>query len=117
MSDSNGGARIVGGQIDLSAAAPGVYAVTEDGQIRFVAPYEGGDYRLSDIFEFFELGELLEEDGAPGIELDRKELRQLKAMADAYSFDHPEEFIELCLEIHRASLLLPGDTVSFYSNF
>ncbi len=84
-----------------TALDPGVYARDGDGKQRLVHLYQEGDYRLADIVEFFQLGKLEEADGANGAELvlTGKELQTLKTMADTYSFDYEEEFIEMCLEM------------------
>lgn len=38
-------------------------------------------------------------------------------MADAYSFDHDERFIEMCLELHRFAIAVPDDRHRFEANF
>ena len=102
---------------ELAEAEPGVYLVTSDGALRQVHLHQGGEYMLTDIIEFFELGTAIEELAVDILEFNRKELRELKAMADAYSFDYPQEYIEMCLEMHRGALTLDGDLVRFYGNF
>ncbi len=84
-----------------TAPDPGVYARGGDGKQRLVHLYQGGDYRLADIVELFQLGKLEEAGGANEavLVLTGKELRTLKTMADTYSFDYEEEFIEMCLEL------------------
>jgi hypothetical protein len=101
----------------LAEADPGVYVVERDGTLRQVHLHQGGDYSLTDIIEFFELGTAIDELAVDILEFNRKELRELKAMADAYSFDYPQEYIEMCLEMHRGALTLEGDLVRFYGNF
>ena len=61
------------------------------------------DYRLADIVEFFQLGKLEEAGGADEavLVLTGRELQTLKTMADTFSFDYEEEFIEMCLEVTR----------------
>lgn len=90
---------------------PGVYARQPDGQVVQVHAYREGDYELSDIAELFGLGDPgLTEDGRPVLALSGSDLRQLKSMAHAYSFDHEEGLIELCLDLCRfAAQAGPGD--------
>ncbi len=98
---------------------PGVYALGADGRERLVHLYQGGLYNLGDIAEIFSLGtpEDSENEGETVLVLNRKDLRTLKTMADAYSFDYEEPFIEMCLEIHRFAPEVPGETVRFTANF
>ncbi len=98
---------------------PGVYAPGPDGTERLVHLYQGGLYDLGDIAEMFELGtiEVSEIEGQTVLVLNRKDLRTLKTMADAFSFDYEEPFIEMCLEMHRFALEVPGETVRFTANF
>ena len=74
----------------------------------------GEDYALADIVEAFALG-TLDADGA--LALTRRELRDLANFANAYSFDHPEGFIEMCLDITRAAATLPGELLVFRADF
>ncbi len=99
--------------------APGVYTADPEGVERLVHLYQGGLYNLGEIAEIFRLGTLeeAEQEGETVLVLDRKDLRTLKTMADAYSFDYEEGFIEMCLEMHRFALALPGETVRFRANF
>ena len=102
----------------LAEAEPGVYLVEPDGSLRQVHRHQGGEYALTDIVEFFELGTVIDELAVDVVELDRKELRELKAMVDAYRADYPIDFITMCLDVHRGSLAVPGDeAVVFYGNF
>ena len=98
---------------------PGVYARGADGEERLVHLYQGGLYDLGDITEIFSLGtpEDGENEGETVLVLNRKDLRTLKTMADAYSFDYEEPFIEMCLEMHRFALEVPGETMRFTANF
>ena len=86
-----------------TALDPGVYARGGDGKQRLVHLYQEGDYRLADIVEFFQLGKQEEAGGAKKamVVLTGKELQTLKTMADTFSFDYEEEFIEMCLEMTR----------------
>ncbi len=86
-----------------TALDPGVYSRGGDAKQRLVHLYQGGDYRLADIVEFFQLGTLEEAGDANEavLVLTGKELQSLKTMADTFSFDYEEEFIEMCLELTR----------------
>lgn len=108
---------VQGGLIQLTGYAPGVYLVGPDGRPQRVHAYDGGDFHLADIVEFFELGELLEEDGAPGIELDDKEIRQLVQAVREFGSDHPEEFIACCMAIVQAAGASGDAPYCFYENF
>lgn len=105
------------GLIDLTEYEAGVYLIDPEGEFELVHPYEGSDFRLADIVEFFELGELLEEDGAPGLELDDKEVRALKKAAQEFEGDHPEEFIACCRAMVKSALAHGEPPYCFYSNF
>ncbi len=102
---------------------PGVYGVDGDGREQQVHPYQGGPYTLSDVVHLFDLGRLGK--GGGGNEtvlvLTAEEVRTLKTMADAYSFDYEEEFIEMCLEMALfADQLVGGEgdgEVRFTANF
>ncbi len=84
---------------------PGVYALDAQGREALVHPYQGGDYELADVVEFFQLGRLQEADREDEtvLVLMAEEIRTLKTMADAYSFDYEEPFIEMCLEMQRSA--------------
>lgn len=63
---------------------------------------EGGDYGIEDIPELFQLGRPIpDEDERERVAFTADELRELKVLADAYSFDFEEGLIELCLDLHR----------------
>jgi len=98
---------------------PGVYGSDADGRAVLAHRYQGGNYRLVDILELFELGRLQPVAGQerPALVLNRRELRTLKTMADAFSFDYEEAFIEMCHEIHRVAQRLPGEELAFVANF
>ena len=102
---------------------PGVYAPDARGREALVHLYQGGDYELADVVEFFQLGRLEEADreDETTLVLTPEELRTLKTMADAYSFDYEEPFIEMCLEIKRfadsAAGGPAGGEISFTANF
>lgn len=93
-------------------ATPGVYLAMPDGGWSLVHAYGDEDYALQDIPGYFEIGTPVTEPPA-GLRLERRDLRRLKALADHHSFDYPEQFIEMCLEMHRAALPLPGDILQF----
>ncbi len=103
--------------------SPGVYGVDRDGREQQVHPYQGGPYTLSDVAQLFDLGRLGE--GGGGHEtvlvLTAEEVRTLRTMADAYSFDYEEEFIEMCLEMALFADQLVGGQgggeVRFTANF
>lgn len=109
---------VQGGQVSLTDLDPGVYLVTPSGSFELIFPYDEGDAHLSDIFDYFELGEVLEEDGAPGIELDAREMKQLKRMAKEYAGDHPPEFIAMCQAMVQAVADAAPDEeiLCFYEN-
>ena len=102
---------------------PGVYALDAQGREALVHLYQGGDYGLADIVEFFQLGRLHEPDREDEtvLVLTAKEIPTLKTMADVYSFDYEEPFIEMCLEMQRfvdASAGGPaGGEIRFTANF
>lgn len=97
----------------VSVREPGVYSANGD----LVHPYQGGGYRLADIVACFELGRLEKETGQTRLTLDAREIRQLKTLADAYSFDYEEGFIEMCLDIHRFTEMFPSLSFCFTANF
>ncbi len=102
---------------------PGVYAVDAQGGEILVHRYQGGDYELADIVEFFQLGWLQESarEDETVLVLTAEEMRTLKTMADAYSFDYEEPFIEMCLEMKRFSDATAGGPagaeIRFTANF
>lgn len=101
----------------------GVYVLDAQGGETLVHLYQGGDYELADIVEFFQLGRLPEADreGETVLVLTATELRSLKTMADAYSFDYEEPFIEMCLEMKRFADATAGGPaggeIRFTANF
>ena len=103
--------------------SPGVYGVDGDGREQQVHPYQGGPYTLSDVVQLFELGRLEENGGGNEtvLVLTAGEVGTLKTMADAYSFDYEEGFIEMCLEMALfAEPLVGGEgdgEVRFTANF
>lgn len=101
----------------LAQAEQGVWLAHWTGRLQLIHRYDGGDYALSDIVEFFLLGEVLEEDGAPGVELDKRELARLPKLAKERRGDHPPEFIAMCCDIYRAAAKHPLMPVTLYANF
>lgn len=96
----------------------GVYTRGPDGLSVRIHLYQGGNYILEDITALFELGEnIAAEDGLPSIRLTNEEVRRLKAMADAYSFDYEDGLIELCLDIHRFAQASPAERYQFSADF
>jgi hypothetical protein len=102
---------------------PGVYGVDRDGREQQVHPYQGGPYTLSDVVHLFDLGRLEESGGGNEtvLVLTAKEASTLRTMADAYSFDYEEGFIEMCLEMALFADRLVGGQgdgeVRFTANF
>jgi hypothetical protein len=88
---------------DSQDQAPGVYAVDDNGELTLLHEYQDGDYSLEDVLEEFGFGRMegSSENGDAVVELDSKEIRELKVNADAYSFDYDEGFIAMCLDIER----------------
>jgi hypothetical protein len=96
----------------------GVFTTDPSGRRKLVHLYQGGTYGLRDIFELFALGESdLDVPGRVSLTLTKKEIAELKTMADAYSFDHDERFIEMCLDLYRFAIALPRDCHTFEANF
>lgn len=83
---------------------------TDSGSVRFrdahgtehiVHTYMDNDYSLEDIHALFGLGRIdASDDNEVVLSLTGSEIRNLKALADAQSFDHPEGFISMCMDIH-----------------
>lgn len=105
---------------DLREDTTGVYHVGADGNLTLVHLYQGGDYGLDDVVEYFQLGHLEppEHEDRIVVVLTAKEMRELKVMADAYSFDYEEGFIEMCLEMQRfIADAPPAEGFRFMANF
>ena len=101
------------------ANAPGVYAQDADGRRVCVHAFDDADYALADIVKTFQLGRL---EPAPGSEetvlvLTARELHQLKTMADAYSFDFDEAFIEMCHALAQFAAGQEREQFRFTSDF
>jgi|AntRauTorcE11897_2_1112592.scaffolds.fasta_scaffold15122_2 hypothetical protein len=82
---------------------PGVRCVEPDLGDTSVHRYQGGDYALEDIPELFQLGRIVSELEDPSVRLALRadEIRELKVMADAYSFDFEVGLIDLCVDLYR----------------
>ncbi len=111
---------MVGGNIE-GQRPPGVYGVDPDGREHQVHLYQGGPYTLSDVVDLFDLGRLEERGPETVLVLRAGEVGTLKTMADAYSFDYEEDFIEMCLALTRSADQLTGGQgggeVRFTANF
>lgn len=100
--------------------AEGVYLMNPDGANQLVHEHTGEDYGLDDVYLFFGIGRPespLDGDGDFVLVLDDAEIRQLKVMADAHSFDHLEDFITMCLDIHRFASGRGAGPHRFRANF
>ncbi len=103
---------------ELDAIEGEVWTQGPDGQRLVVHRYQGGDYGLIDIAEFFALGEGgLDEAEQEILDIARLELDKLKAQADAYSFDFDEGLIALCLDLHRFAQSRPQERYRFIADF
>lgn len=72
---------------------------------RVIHEHAGGDYGLEDIPELFQLGRVVADaEGRECVALRAGEIRELKVLADAYSFDFEPGLIELCLDLHRFAI-------------
>ena len=100
-------------------STPGVYSEDGDGRLKLVHQYQGGDYEMEEIVEFFDLGtvESADEGGESIIVLTGKELNDLRILASAHSFDYEEAFIEMCMEMQRFAASIPSDRYRFIANF
>lgn len=82
----------------------GVRLVDDTGREQLVHEYSEQDYALEDIQSLFGLGDLAAaDDGRVELTLSGSELQTLKALADAQSFDHPEDFIAMCHDLLEAA--------------
>jgi hypothetical protein len=81
----------------------GIYCTNTKGDWSLVHRYGEGDYGLEDIPAQFQLGKLAawEEEAVTILELSSEQLRKLKVLADARSFDYEPGFIEMCLDMYR----------------
>ncbi|HKK13759.1 MAG TPA: hypothetical protein VKA14_03775 [Gammaproteobacteria bacterium] len=98
----------------------GVFGLNPAGDWVLVHRYQGGEYGLEDVAGLFRIGTLTsppDQSGPVTLSLAGDDLRDLKFMADTYSFDHDERFIEMCLEICRFAREQPADRYSLMANF
>ncbi len=96
---------------------PVITALSPKGETVRVHAYQDGDYVLADVREVFGLGRVEEsEAGGTDLVLRANELRQLKALADSYSFDYEAGFIELCLDLHRFAAGSSAPEIRFRSD-
>ncbi|MFZ0486072.1 MAG: hypothetical protein WAL83_03670 [Arenicellales bacterium] len=103
-----------------SKPVEGVYSINPDGMDQLAHEFTGEDYGLDDIHLLFGIGQPespLDGDGEFILVLEDREIRQLKVMADAQSFDHPEDFIIMCLDIHRFASGRGTGPFRFRANF
>lgn len=81
--------------------------------------YDEGDYGLEDIPAQFQLGKLTapEDEAVTVLELSFEQLRKLKVLADARSFDYEAGFIEMCLDMYRFGHNQSQPQYRFLGNF
>jgi hypothetical protein len=105
--------------IDNELPTPGVYSNDADGRLKLVHRYQGGDYELEEIVDFFKLGAVESTDDDPEsiVVLTSKELNELRMLASAHSFDYEEGFIEMCMEMQRFAASTPIERYRFIANF
>jgi hypothetical protein len=95
-----------------------VWALAPGGERESVHGYQGGDYGLLDIPEFFQLGEgRYDEEEREVLEISGEELDKLKIQADAYSFDYDEGLIALCLDLQRFAKAKGLERYTFLADF
>jgi hypothetical protein len=76
--------------------------------------HSGADYGLADIPDLFRIGRIVPDAGErERVRLTAAEIRELKVMADAYSFDFEPGLIELCGELHRFAVDRREDEFEF----
>ena len=96
---------------------PAITAQSPKGETVQVHAYRDGDYVLADVREVFGLGRVEQgEAGCTVLVLRANELRQLKTLADSYSFDYEAGFIELCLDLHRVAAGSSAPEIRFRSD-
>ncbi len=95
-----------------------VWTQGASGERVVVHRYQGGDYGLLDVAEFFEMGAgSLDEAEQEVLDITQAELDKLKVQADAYSFDFEEGLIALCLDLHRYAQARPQERYRFIADF
>ncbi len=96
---------------------PAVTALGPKGETVRVHEYQDGDYVLADVRDVLDLGRMeTDETGYAVLVLRPDEVRQLKPLADSYSFDCEEGFIELCLDLHRFATGSSAPEIRFRSD-
>lgn len=98
-------------------APEGVYGPDPEGRDALVHAYTGEDYGLDDVHFFFGFGRLDSAADEVVLTLSGDEIHELKIMADAQSFDHPEDFIAMCLDIHNFATGRGAGPFRFRANF
>lgn len=91
----------------------GVYVTGPDGRPVLVHEYLNENYGLGDVHGSLRLGRITETPDTLTVTLSRKEITDLLNLANAFSFDYDEGFIEMCGDMHRAAVELPGESVTF----
>ena len=110
---------------DYSADLHGVYQADGEDRLRLIHRYTGEDYRLSDILDFFELGELVEsvldgDNDEPGLVLDGIELVKLSQLMKMANQVHPIGFITMCEDIvghNQPREIAAYESIILYANF
>jgi hypothetical protein len=98
----------------MSVDPEGVYAPGRDGRRALVHEYQNENYGLADISELLQIGQLNDREGENlSLALSRKDITDLANLANAFSFDYDEGFVEMCLDIQRFATEAPGDTLVF----
>lgn len=96
------------------SAVPAVHCLRPDCGDRVVHAHTGGDYGIEDIPELFQLGRSRDDpQGRERVVLSAREIRELKVLADAYSFDFDPGLVELCLDLHRFAIDRPEREFEF----
>lgn len=95
----------------------GIYAGSDCGTSSLVHKLLDEDYGLEDIHILFGLGSLESRNRDEVVlVLSGSEVRNLKALADAQSFDHGEGFIRMCLDVHAFAAERGAGPFQFYSS-
>lgn len=97
----------------------GVYCMSGKGAWLLVHRYEEDDYGLEDIPGRFGLGQTgsSQDDACMVLELSLEQLKQLKVLIDAQSFDHEAGFVEMCLDMYRFGVNDSRGDFRFVANF
>ncbi|OAB60995.1 hypothetical protein AY599_18020 [Leptolyngbya valderiana BDU 20041] len=108
--------------MDASGLQPGIYGAAPDGSLERIAEDASaawdGDWTLADLIELFGLGRIAaEDDDSLTLLLAQNELRQLKPLADAQSFDHDEGLIAAMLAMARFAQGRRDAQIAFVQRF